>query len=217
MIELREDFNRLAEERAVKRTKPKKDYESSKVEIYPNNPEHTMENVYKADTKKDKTEDKSCEKIYNSKSTITGGITHISCHHGIVKGFTALHRGESPLNVLAPALGRLPVRVKAKARYFIYDNGCAAHKCALRRFPHRVRKWTFVIDRTHWKNHTSCHKGYNMDEFPQLRHVNSQQAEQINRSLRSLSTVIAFYRWETYVRVLELYFVRRNLRLKHIK
>ena len=50
MIELREDFNRLAEERAVKRTKPKKNYESSKVEIYPNNPEHTMENVYKADT-----------------------------------------------------------------------------------------------------------------------------------------------------------------------
>ena len=56
MIELREDFNRLAEERTVKRTKPKKNYESSKVKIYPNNPEHIMENVYKADTKKDKTE-----------------------------------------------------------------------------------------------------------------------------------------------------------------
>ena len=33
VIELREDLNRLAEERAVKKTKPKKNYESSKVEF----------------------------------------------------------------------------------------------------------------------------------------------------------------------------------------
>ena len=123
---------------------------------------------------------------------------------------------KTQLQVLAPAIRRLPGRVRAKRRYFVYDNACAAHKCALRRFPHRVRRWTFVVDRTHWKNHTSCHAGYNMDEFPQLRKVNSQQAEQINRSLRSLSTVLAHYRWETYLRVLELYFVRRNVSYERI-
>ena len=117
--------------------------------------------------------------------------------------------------VLAPVVRRLPGCVRANRRFFIYDNSCAAHRCAMQRFPHRVSRWTFVIDMTHWKNHTSCHVGYNMDEFPQLKHVNSQQAEQINRSLRSLSTVLAHYIWETYLKVLELYFVRKNMRIKN--
>ena len=109
-----------------------------------------------------------------------------------------------------------PTRVQAKDRFFIFDNSCSSHKSALRRFPHRVRHWTFVIDRTHFKNHKTCFSGYNMDEFPQLKSVNSQQAEQINRSLRSLATVLAHLRWETYLKVLELYFVHRILRVKKI-
>ena len=99
-LSLRENFDIKAEERAVKRTRQGKNHKSAPVDCYPNNPEHTVENFYKADLKTDKTEDKSCSKIYNSKSAITGGITHISCEHGVVKGFTALHRGESPLQVL---------------------------------------------------------------------------------------------------------------------
>ena len=121
----------------------------------------------------------------------------------------------SSQQVLAPVVKRLPRRVQAQHRYFVYDNCCASHKGALRRFPHRVRHWTFVIDRTHYKNHTACHAGYNIDElFPQLKNVNSQQAEQISRSLRSLATVLAHYKWETYLKVLELFFVRRNMRMK---
>ena len=134
---------------AVKCTKPGKDYVSCIAECYPYYPEHTMENSYKADMYKDKTEGKKCDKSYSSKATITGGITHISCFHNIVKGFTALQRGESPLQVLGPALCRLPSRVKASQRFFIYDNTCAAYKFALRRFPHRIRKWTFLVEQTH--------------------------------------------------------------------
>ena len=67
---------------------------------------------------KDKTEDKKCDKSYSSKATITGGITHISCSHNIVKGFTALQRGESPLQVLGPAPRHLPSRVKSSQRFF---------------------------------------------------------------------------------------------------
>ena len=88
------------------------------------------------------------------------------------------------------------------------------NNCVLLPFPHRVRHWTFVIDRTHFKNHKTCFSGYNMDEFPQLKSVNSQQGEQINRSLHSLATVLAHLRWETYLKVLELYFVHRILRVK---
>ena len=71
-----------------------------------------------------------------------------------------------------------------------------------------------MIDRTHFRNNTTCHAGYNIDEVPQLKNVNSQQAEQINRSLRSLATVLAHYKYETYLKVLELFFVRRNMRMQ---
>ena len=121
------------------------------------------------------------------------------------------------LQVLGPIVRRLPRRVQAKQRFFVYDNSCQSHKSGLHRFPHRIRHWTFVVDRTHYKNHTACHKGYNCDEFPQLKDINSQQAEQINRSLRSLVTVLAHYKWETYLKVLELFFVRRNMRVKKNK
>ena len=69
------------------------------MKCYPRIPEQTVENNYKVDAKVDKREDKNSSKIYNSKSDITGGKTHISCKHGVVKGFTAVHRGESALQV----------------------------------------------------------------------------------------------------------------------
>ena len=99
LLNLRESFDIKAEQRAVKRTKPKSGYESCRVEIYPNLPEHTIENEYLADIEKDKSEDASCSKAYNSKVDITGGITHLSCEHNVVKGFTALYKGESALQV----------------------------------------------------------------------------------------------------------------------
>ena len=85
---------------------------------------------------------------------------------------------------------------------------------SLRRFPHGVRNWTSLVDRTHWKNHQACHLGYNMDLYPQLKGVNSQQAEQINRSLRSLSVVLAYSTFDHYMRILELYFVYKNVKTR---
>ena len=77
LVNLRESFDIKAEKCAVKRTKPKPDHVSAPVEIYPNMPEHTVENVYKADDERDKTEDVSCSKAYNSKVDIIGGLTHM--------------------------------------------------------------------------------------------------------------------------------------------
>ena len=36
-----------------------------------------------------------------------------------------------------------------------------------------------------------------MDLYPQLKRINSQQSEQINRSLRSLSVILAHSKFET--------------------
>ena len=71
-----------------------------------------MDNQYKEDKDKDINEDVGCNKDYNKSPNITGGLTHITCIHNITKGFTALHRGDSPLIILSPSLRRLPVRVQ---------------------------------------------------------------------------------------------------------
>ena len=66
-------------------------------EIYPTLPAHTEEERFYADKHKDLGQDKSpCNKDYPVDSGITGGICHISCVHGIIKGATALKKGESP-------------------------------------------------------------------------------------------------------------------------
>ena len=53
-----------------------------------------------------------------------------------------------------------------------------------------------------------------MDMYPSRRHVNSQQAEQVNRELRKLGTVLAFAKWDNYKRKVEMYLARRNLIVK---
>ena len=74
-----------------------------------------VKNVYVADTKLDPSANKDdCNKIYNESATITGGITYIKCQHGIVKGFTAMKRGESVDMIIHPCISRPPQRVEAK-------------------------------------------------------------------------------------------------------
>ena len=46
LIRLRDQFDQLAENCAVKRTKPKSNHISAPVEVFTNNPEHTVKNTY---------------------------------------------------------------------------------------------------------------------------------------------------------------------------
>ena len=213
MLVLKSEYNSLARDRAVPRKCPSAP--SPPAQVYPYNPVHSAKHTYDADANTDKTDDKNeCNKIYNESSTITGGITHLTCNHSIVKGFTAMKRGESVGNIVHPIVSRLPQRVRAKRRFLLYDNACQARKYAERRFPHRVRHWSFLVDRKHWENHTACSQAYCMDEYPMLKRVNSQVSEQTNRSLRKLSVILAYFGWENYLKVLELFFVARNLKIK---
>jgi hypothetical protein len=83
----------------------------------------------------------------------------------------------------------------------------------LRRFPNRVRNWLFAVDRKHWP---ACSDSYNIDEYPFLSKVNSQISEQLNRSLRKLSTILAYSEWEFYLKTLEMFFVKSFFKVKGI-
>ena len=121
-----------------------------------------------------------------------------------------LNLQEFSIQLSGPCTRRLPNRVKAGHRFLLYDNACQARKGAELRFPHRVRNWSMLVDCKHWPNHTDCSQSFNVDEYPQLKHVNSQISEQLNRSLRKLSSVVAYLGWENYLRVIELFLVNRN-------
>ena len=215
MLDLQVSYMSIARQRAVARKKPTQ--ESAKSQVYPGYPLHTVKNVYSADTKSDTSDGKdNCNKVYNESTNITGGITQITCSHGIVKGFTAMKRGESVDMIIHPCVSRLPQRVKARRRFLLYDNACQARKFAERRFPHKVRHWTFLVDRKHWDNHTTCSQAFCMDEYPSLKRINSQVSEQTNRSLRKLSIVLAYYGWENYLKLIELFLVAKNLKIKNV-
>ena len=113
-------------------------------------------------------------------------------------------------------LRRLPAKVKAEKRVVVYDFACKMHKCALRRFPYRIRRFQFVIDRHHQANHTACSEAYNMSMYPFLNKVNSQIAEQLNNSLRKLSTVCAYSKFETYTKILDIFVTVKNLKIKGV-
>ena len=132
-------------------------------EVYPKNPQHTANEKFAADKGKDAGEIRNCTKIFPEANGMTGGLGHITCSHGITKGYSAIEDGEGANLYAKPMFKRLPKRVKAARRVFIYDNNCNYHKFLLRRYPWRSRRWTFVIDRMHFKNHKNCSSAYNMD------------------------------------------------------
>ena len=182
-MELKEAYDRKARELAVPRKPPA--LKSPEAEVYPYFEAHTINNVYEADKKDDKSEEDGCNKDYNESHSFTGGITHLTCKHSIVKGFTAMKRGESVKNIVNPCITRLPARVKANRRFLLYDNACKARTYAERRFPHRVRHWTFLVDRKHWENHTTCSQSYCMDEYPILTYCHSPNSTSTQLQLNS--------------------------------
>ena len=173
---------------AAPRVSPEGSFVPPKADCFPSYPIHTKENQYTAD-KKDDTED-DCEKNFNSAASISGGIATLSCNHKITKGFRATKKG--PLIFCHSILRTLPAKVKAHKRVVIYDFLCKMHKCCLRRYPYRIRRFQFVKDRHHQANQTACSQAYNISKYPEMNHVNTQVAKQLNNSLRKLSTVVAY-------------------------
>ena len=183
-------------------------------EVYPGLPQHTANERFYADKYKDAGEIKSCHKEYPEASGITGGLGHITCMHGVTKGYTAMKSGESPALFAKTVFKRLPKKVKAEKRVFVYDNCCNFHKHVLRRYPWQSRNWHFVVDRHHYKNHKLCSSAYNMDSYNWMENINSQVCEQRNNSLRKMAKSLAHMKFKNYLRNLTLYFSYTNMKIK---
>ena len=155
-----------------------------------------------------------CSKNFADTPQMTGGLTLLRCEHQVVRGFTALPRGESVLKMSDPIIRRFPPRVRALKRYFIYDAGCKARVSAEKRFPHRLKNWTYLVDAFHYSNHRECSEGFNSKIYPDLHGVNTQTCEQFNSGLRKLSTILAHMKFSNYIKLLEIYIATKNLKVK---
>ena len=216
LIKLRFEFDRKSRTVAAPRVKPKSDFVPPKADFFPSYPIHSMENNYKADKKPENSDKDECEKHFSSATSISGGIGTLSCNHKITKGFRAIKKGESPVDFCHSIFRRLPEKVKAHKRVVIYDFACKMHKCALRRYPYRIRRFQFLIDRHHQSNHKACSQAYNISKYPAMSNVNTQIAEQLNNSLRKLSTVVAYSNFQTYLRIIQIFITLKNLKIKQI-
>ena len=214
MIKLRFEFDQKSRKTAVPRTTPHPEFVPPVADFFPSYPIHTMENIYKADKIPDVTESDDCEKNFGSATSISGGIGTVSCNHKITKGFRAIRKGESPILFCHSLLRRLPEKVKAHKRVVIYDFACKMHKTCLRRYPYRIRRFQFVIDRHHQSNHKACSQAYNISKYPEMSHVNTQIAEQLNNCLRKLSTVVAYSNFQTYLRIIQIFITVKNLEIE---
>ena len=105
---------------------------------------------------------------------------------------------------------RLPKTVKSEKRVFLYDNSCNLHKSALRRGAKDILDFKVMTDRHRWKNYTGCSESYNCDQHDYLKSVNSQICEQKNRSLRKLSSILAYCDFENYKTETKLFFTLRK-------
>ena len=216
MIKLRFEFDQKSRKVAHPRTKPNEEFREPLADFFPNYQIHTMRNVYKADRQRDTPDSDDCDKNFKSSKSITGGIATVSCNHKITKGFRAIRKGESPVDFCQSIFRRLPGKVKAHKRVIVYDFACKMHKVCLRRYPYRIRRFQFVIDRHHQSNHVGCSQAYNIDKYPEMREVNTQIAEQLNNSLRKLSTVVAYSNFQTYLKIIQIFITIKNLKIKKV-
>ena len=212
MLELLSKMQKLAAERFVK--SGVFDAKEPPNEYFPSLPIHSEKKNFKADNdknnKSEKVDDEDCNKDYPKAPKMTPGLAHIFCQHKVCKGFVTMTSAENPEIFTKILTRRLPKTVKAERRVFLYDNSCNLHKNALKRDAKEISKFKIFTDRHHWKNHTGCSESYNSDRYNYLKNVNTQICEQKNRSLRKLSSTLAYCSFKNYQNKVKLFFIMNN-------
>ena len=213
ILKLYSNVRKLAVQRYVK----EEDFngEEPATDVFPSLPLHSKKKFFKADRMKTMDDEEECNKEYPKAPKMTPGLAHVFCRHGICKGFTTMTTAENPEMFTKFLTRRLPKNVQAQRRVFLYDNACNLHKNALKRDAHEISKFRIFTDRHHWKNHTGCSESYNCDKYDYLKDVNSQICEQKNRSLRKLSSTLAYCGFEHYTTKVKLFFIMNNLEVKN--
>ena len=123
-------------------------------------------------------------------TSLVPGIFTIYCQHGVCYGYEVMAQCESPKIPFQIFFTRFP----QPPRVIVYDNGCKLHVYCLNREPGYFQNTLFLVDRFHWKGHTGCSSGYNLDLYGEqlLKTLNSQINEQANADLQKIRGQLAY-------------------------
>ncbi|KAG5263916.1 hypothetical protein AALO_G00270060 [Alosa alosa] len=128
-----------------------------------------------------------CRKVGSRHPSLIPGIFTLFCKHGVCLGFSIMEQVESvnvPFSILRSRFTKCPEVV-------IYDNACQLHTYTFRRDLQFFNKTCFLVDHLHWRNHSGCNAGYQLDVYPQHQDINSQLAEQSNSLLKKLKSQLS--------------------------
>jgi hypothetical protein len=159
--------------------------------------------------------DSYCRKHSSSHPTLSPGIFTVFCRHGICFGFSLMTVSESPRTPFNIFLSRFSNHL-SQLRIF-YDNCCNLHVFSLNREPARFSETTFLVDRLHYQDHSSCTAGYSTSAYnsdPSIKTVNTQVNEQANADLRNLGKQIAHMTPDNVMLTTKLFLADRNRRKK---
>jgi hypothetical protein len=119
----------------------------------------------------------ACNKFIRGAGKATPGLFLVFCkEHGKLIGFHAMKYSESERTVHNLLFSRFP----EAPEIIIYDNCCNLHGYVLSRQAAYYKDTLFVIDRLHENSHGSYSPAYSSDKYIELRHTNTQIAEQKN-------------------------------------
>ena len=163
-----------------------------------------------------------CTKVELRHPYLTPGVMHMCCPHGIALLAFIMPRYEGP----TIPFELLFTRFLSSPDTLVYDNACNLHVSCMKREPAFFAKTKFFSDRLHWRDHTNCSTGYNLDSMePSLpvllssdgetlltfKDLNSQVSEQLNSKLTGARTQMAYMGHEAFVSYLTYILMQNNL------
>ncbi|XP_065064713.1 uncharacterized protein LOC135690945 [Rhopilema esculentum] len=152
------------------RVSREKNEASSSIAHWPDLPQKRHRGRYQIDQNRVSKKQNVCTKTSRGHPSLLPGVFTLFCNHEICYGFEVMTTSESPevpFNVLFTHFEKAP-------KVVIYDNACNLHEYCLNRQPSFFQETRFLVDRLHWKNHSGCSEGYNMDRYLDLKGINSQ-------------------------------------------
>ena len=122
-----------------------------------------------------------CNKAFDRKREMTGGLMILWCRHRICQGFHVMVKAEGRNDVMSAVL----TRWKRAPRVICYDYACDLMRYSITREPSYFKETLFVIDQLHIKNHWDCSECFDFSQYKasgtkELFAFNDQVAEQGN-------------------------------------
>ena len=85
----------------------------------------------------------------------------IACQHGVCYGYEVMAQCESPKILFQIFITHFP----QPPHVIVYDNGWKLHVYCLNQEAGYFQNTLFLLDRFHWRRHTGCSSGYNLDLY----------------------------------------------------